>query len=242
MTEEQLAFDLEGMLHETAVAAAPEWHGAPLHFTTAYYSPYELDAAVAHWQFLHRLDGSRRDSRMWHRAIAVPGGVEVGEHGFDLFTVDLRCDPWKHPAPHAGCACIGDLTYMAICEPHAWRAIASDENAAVEGWHDHAFPGWRDLPVVPARLRNIGEIGLSKAARKWVEQRYPTSMQVVGAPVITERSGIGTRHVPGRSPWSGYDISDTAVDPRPERDPRRRRDLCVEPAVAAPAAGLAIGG
>ena len=126
---------------------------------------------------------------MWHRAIAVPEGVEVGEHGFDLFTVDLRCDPWKHPAPHAGCACIGDLTYMAICEPHAWRVIASDENAAVEGWHDHAFPGWRDLPVVPARLRNIGELGLSKAARKWVEQRYPTSMQVVGAPVITERSG-----------------------------------------------------
>lgn len=213
MTHEQLAFDLEGMLHEAAVEAAPEWRGAPLQFTTAYYSPSDLDAAAAHWQFLHRLDGMRRDSRMWRRAIAVPAGVDVGQHGFDLFTVDLRCDPWKHPEPHAGCACVGDLTYMAICEPHRWHVIAKDENAAVEGWHDHSFPGWRDLPIVPARLRNSEKIGLSKAARKWVEVHYPSSMQVVGAPVITQRNSMGTRHVPGRSPWGGYDISNTAVEP-----------------------------
>ncbi len=37
------------MLHE----AAPEWLGAPLHFTAAYYSPVELDAAFEHWQFLY---------------------------------------------------------------------------------------------------------------------------------------------------------------------------------------------
>lgn len=242
MTDEQLAFDIEGMLDEAAVDAAPEWRGAPLHFTTAYYSPSDLDDAVAHWQFLHRLDGSRRDSRMWHRAIAVPGGVEFGEHGFDLFTADLRCDPWKHPAPHGGCACVGDLTYMAICEPHGWHAIAGDDNAAVEAWHDHSFRGWCDLPVVPARLRNTQEIGLSEAARKWIQQHYPASMQVVGAPVITERSGIGTRHVPGRSPWGGYDNSSTAVRARSERDPRQPRDRCVEPVAPAPAAGLVIGG
>ena len=242
MTDEQLAFDIEGMLHEAAVYAAPEWRGAPLHFTTAYYAPSDLDDAVAHWQFLHRLDSSRRDSRMWHRAIAVPGGVEIGEHGFDLFTADLRCDPWKHPAKHGGCACVGDLTYMAICKPHAWHVVAKDENAAVEGWHDHSFPGWRDLPVVPARLRNTDEIGLSKAARKWIEQYYPASMQVVGAPVITERSGIGTRHVPGRSAWGGYDISNTAVRARSERDRRQPGDLCVEPVAPAPAAGLVVGG
>lgn len=241
MTDEQLAFDIEGMLHEAAVEASPEWRGAPLHFTTAFYSPSDLEDAVAHWQFLHRLDGSRHDSRMWHRAIAVPGGVEIGEHGFDLFTADLRCDPWKHPTPHGGCTCVGDLTYMAMCEPHGWHAVASDENAAVETWHDHSFPGWRDLPVVPARLRNTDEIGLSSAARKWIEQHYPASMRVVGAPVITERSGIGTRHVPGRSPWGGYDISSTAVRARSDRDRRQRLDLCVDPAAHAPA-GFAIGG
>jgi hypothetical protein len=176
-------------------------------------------------------------------AIAVPEGVDVGNHGFDLFTVDLRCDPWKHPEPHAGCACVGDLTHMAICEPHAWRVIAGDENAAAEGWHDHTFPGWRDLPVVPARLRNSDEIGLSKAARRWVEQSYPASMQIMGAAIITERSGIGTRHVPGRSPWGGYDISSTALGARRELGTRRRRqpqDLSVESGRAATAAAISL--
>lgn len=47
---DQLAFDIEGMLHAAQVEAAPPWTGAPLHFTVDYYSPDELDAAFAHWQ------------------------------------------------------------------------------------------------------------------------------------------------------------------------------------------------
>lgn len=46
MTEEQLAFEIEGMLRDAAVEAAPEWLGAPLHFSTAYDPPPELDAGV----------------------------------------------------------------------------------------------------------------------------------------------------------------------------------------------------
>ena len=57
----QLAFDIEGILHQAAVEAAPPWAGAPLHFTTAYYSPAELGAAYAHWQFLHRHDSSHAE-------------------------------------------------------------------------------------------------------------------------------------------------------------------------------------
>ncbi|GAA3539292.1 DUF6349 family protein [Nocardioides daeguensis] len=45
---------------------------------------------------------------------------------------------------------------------------------------------------------------------------YPEAMQVTGAPVITERNNAGTRHVPGRSPWSGYDLSDSALTRRHE--------------------------
>lgn len=213
MTDEQLALDIEAMLHESAIEAAPEWSGAPLGFTAAYWPAADLEAAHGHWQFLHKLDQSRTQSRMWHRAIAVPGGVAVGEHRFDLFTADLRCEPWTHCESHGGCQCVGDLTYQAICQPHRWHLIASEENSAVEAWHDHAFTGWRDLPIVPARLRSVDQPGLSKAAKKWIAEHYPPSMQVVGAPVITERSNGGTRHVPGRSPWAGYDISHTAVEP-----------------------------
>lgn len=213
MTEGQLAFDIEGMIHAAAVEAAPEWTGAPLSFTAAYFSPADLDAAHAHWQFLHMRDGASVQSRMWRRSIAFPAGADVGTHRLDLFAADLRCEPWKHGHPHDKCACVGDLMYLAICELHAWHGIFSDENTAAEVWHDHAFPGWRDLPIVPARLRSTDKPGLSTSARKWIERHYPTSAQVVGAPVITERSGLGTRHVPGRSPWGGYDISHTAVDP-----------------------------
>jgi hypothetical protein len=229
VTDEQLAFDIEAMLHESAIEEAPEWSGAPLDFTTAYWSPANLDAANEHWRFLHKLDPSRTPSRMWHRAIAAPGGVAVGEHEFDLFTADLRCEPWTHREPHGGCQCVGDLIYQAICEPDGWHVIAADENTAVEGWHDHAFPGWRELPIVPARLRSIDQPGLSKAAKKWIAEHYPPSMQIVGAPVITERSDGGTRHVPGRSPWAGYDISHTAVEPDRRVSHRRSSAVSREP-------------
>ena len=244
MTAEQLAFDIEGMIHAAAVEAAHEWSGAPLHFTAAYYPPADIDAAFAHWQFLHKLDNSRTQSRMWHRAIAVPCGGDVGDHAFDFFSADLRCEPWKHDEPHNDCLCVGELIYMAICEPCGWHFIAGDENSAVEGWHDHAFPGWRDLPIVPARLRDIDKPGLSKAAKKWIEAHYPKSTQIVGAPIITERTTMGTRHVPGRSPWGGYDISHTAVAPTRQVEPRRHRstpDVSLKPAPSIPSRSIGLG-
>ena len=218
----QLAFDIEGILHQAAVEAAPPWAGAPLHFTTAYYSPAELGAAFAHWQFLHSHDDTHVQSRMWHQAIAAPSGFNLGDHSFGLFTADLRCEPWKHSEPQGDCLCVGDLVYQSTCAPCGWHAIAPDENSAVEHWHDHALSGLRDLPVVPARLRKTDSIGLSKAARRWIEEHYPNSIQIAGAPIITERSGTGTRHVPGRSPWCGYDLSHTALE-RDATAPRARR-------------------
>ncbi|MBC9956086.1 hypothetical protein [Yimella sp. cx-51] len=52
MSQEQLVFDIDAMLHEAAVDAAPEWTGAPLRFTAAYQAPDALDAAVEHWKSL----------------------------------------------------------------------------------------------------------------------------------------------------------------------------------------------
>lgn len=213
MSDEQLAFDIEGMLHEARVEAAPAWSGAPLHFTTAYYSPDDLDAAFEHWQFLHAQDKTHVNSRMWHRSITVPENGQVAGHGFVLYTTDLRCEPWKHSDSHESCTCVGELMYQAICEPCEWNGIADHENAAVEMWHDHALAGWRELPVVPSRLRMMDKDALAKSATKWIVENYPKSMQIPGAPIITERRPYGTRHVPGRSPWGGYDLSHTAVDP-----------------------------
>jgi len=223
----QLAFDIEGMIHAAQVEAAPPWTGAPLHFTVDYFSPDDLDAAWAHWKFLHQgVLGAYALSKMWHRAIAVPGGIPVGDHGFDMFTADLRCLADEHR--HAECACIGDLLYQSVCEPCGWHAVGDSENGAAESWHDHAIPGWRDLPIVPISIPVVdSNMRITRQVRAWVEEHYPEDMQFPGAPIITERRGVGHRHVPGRSPWAGYDISHTAVDPdrkvAPPKSVRRRQ-------------------
>lgn len=211
MNEEQLAFDIEGMLHEAALESTPEWRGAPLHFTTVYYPPAELDAALDHWMFLHAHD--KTHVNMWRHSITVPDNAQVAGHGFALYTTDLRCEPWKHSDRHESCLCVGDLMCQTICEPCEWNAITDHENGAVELWHDHALPGWRELPIVPSRLRAMDKDRMSKATRRWIAEHDPNAMQVPGAPMVTERRPFGTRHVPGRSPWGGYDISHTAIDP-----------------------------
>ncbi len=210
-TEGQLAFDIEALLHEAAVEAAPEWQGAPLHFTTDYRAPAELDAAFGHWQFLNGLGNSYALSHMWHRALCVPGGVVVGEHGFDLFTAELRCLADDHR--HGACECVGDMLYQVVCEPCEWHEVTDGENEAVESWHDHAIAGWRDLPIVPAHIPVSDGTKLTKIARAWIEEHYPPHMEFTGAPIITERSMFGTRHVPGRSPWGGYDLCQSALPP-----------------------------
>lgn len=163
-------------------------------------------------KFLHTRFDSYALSHMWHRAIAGPGDVAVAEHGFDLFTAELRCLSGDHR--HGPCACVGDMLYQAVCEPCEWHQITTGENTAVESWHDHAIPGWRDLPIVPARIPISDGAGLTETARAWILEHYPPSMQFTGAPIISERSSIGTRHVAGRSPWGGYDLSQTALPPQ----------------------------
>lgn len=210
--EGQLAFDFEEFEREEARARLHEWAGAPLHFTTDYYPPTMLDEAFRHWRFLNGDFGSFGRSHMWHRSIAH-GTVELGEHRAESLTADLRPEP--------GEAGPGDLLTMLVCEPCEWHSPAGGENAAVEAWHDHALPGWRDLPVVPRQVRVRSESGLTKVALRWIEQRYPAQMQVPGAPIITERGPYGTRHVPGYSPCGGYDLSATALE-RPASPPPGR--------------------
>ena len=147
-----------------------------------------------------------------------------------MFFADLR------PEPDA--AGPGDLLSKIVCEPCAWQSDAGGESDAVEAWHDHAVPGWRDLPVVPRQIRVRTDKGLSKVALRWIEQRYPQHMQTPGAPIITERQQFGTRHVPAYSPWGGYDLSATALErpaPRPTGHAVLRREPAqFEPSVSAP--------
>lgn len=236
--EGQLAFDFEEFEREEARARLDEWAGAPLHFTTNYYPPAMLDEAFAHWRFLNGGLGSFGRSHMWHRSI-TGDTVEFGEHRAESFTADLRPEP--------GAVGPGDLLTMMVCEPCEWHSPAGGESEAVEAWHDHAVPGWRDLPVVPRQVRVRSESGLTKVGLRWIEQRYPVQMQVPGAPIITEREQYATRHVAGYSPWGGYDLSATALD-RPARTRASRvvrrepaRFNSARPAASPPARGRSLG-
>ena len=171
-------------------AASAEWAGAPLGFTTDFWPVGDLMHAFEHWEVLNPQRPSYRASRMWRPALTVPS-ARVHGHDFDLLIADLRCEHRER------CECVGGLYYRASCDECRWHVIADRENAAVEAWHDHAMPGWRDLPVMTS---------VSAAT-----DRQPDDWRFDGAPIRTLRTSPGNRHVPGRSPFGGYDLAAEAV-------------------------------
>lgn len=207
---EQAAFDIDAMLAEVnPLPPRPEYAGiAPVHFTAAYFTMEELVEAFQEWCERNGSFGSHPRSHMWVGAAILPASLG---HTLTTMRADLRC---TYDADHrAGCMCVGSLTSRAQCDACRWVAIGR-ESDTITAWHDHAWPGWRDLPVVPESVRpSVGGISkTTKAAYAWCVAHYPTDWQVDGAPVLTERSDSGTRAVPGRSPWGGYDISSADVE------------------------------
>lgn len=213
----QIAFDLDHMIHEADLAAAPAWAGpAPLHFTTDYHDPADLAAAFERWTFEHGTLGCIPKSHMWHSTPTM-GNANTLTEGHDLvvLSADLRC--WCWPSfkgtvaqweAQGNCSCVGNQVSQVICTHCRWHLIGVDENKLVEAWHDHAWPGWRKLPVVPAAVQKRNDQNKpSSKFEAWILDNYPLEWQKAGAPILTERGPIGTRHVPGRSPWGGFDLA-----------------------------------
>lgn len=199
----QAAFDIDSMVAE--VNPRPAYTGrAPLHFTAEYFTPAELQSAFEEWCAVNGSFGSHPRSHMW---VSFADRLAPEGHTLGTMTADLRCHgPSRdHPSP---CFCPGDLMSRAQCDRCRFVSIGRG-NDVIEAWHDHAWPGWRDLPVVPQDVRPAGGgFGKSeKRARAWVAEHYPSEWQVEGAPVLTQRAGIGNAHVPSYSPWGGYDIA-----------------------------------
>ncbi|MFC4060201.1 DUF6349 family protein [Planomonospora corallina] len=79
--------------------------------------------------------------------------------------------------------------------------IRSRENEAVEDGCDHAYPGWRELPVMEKRPYEGAPL------RRWeaeCRRVYPAGWFDRQGPVRDYRTAGGTRHVPGYAPGGGY--------------------------------------
>jgi len=205
----QLTFDLDAMIHEMDVASAPAWDGAPLHFTTAYWDPADLDAAWHRYIFENGHFDCIRASHMWHRPYVPEAPLTVGAHTLDRFQVALHHHPLCPGSRRQNgtpCTCIGDGLHQVICVACGWHYISDSESDALASWHDHAMPGWREIPIAPKGYRDDASGKYSKVGRAFLDA-YPIAWTFPGAPVLTSRGGIATRTVPGRSPFGGYDFA-----------------------------------
>jgi hypothetical protein len=217
----QLSFDIDAMIHDAEVAAAPTWAGVPLAYTSDYYTAAQLDEAFARYVFENGSFACIPRSHMWHRNGWDRGhSIQFGPHRIELFGADTSCTEADHhhspgELPEGGGS---RISHQAVCADQcAWHAIGT-EREVVEAWHDHAMPGWRELPTLPDKLRPSGA-GISTkntAAMAWIHENYPEQWQQPGAPILTRRARYGTRHVPGYSPFGGYDLCVAVTEEGPE--------------------------
>lgn len=209
----QLTFDIDQMMRAVEREALPAWDGMPMfQYTTTYYSPAEHEAMFARRKLEDYHYTQARHA--WGRSICLdlPGVTRTG-HTFVSYSADLRCEcsfnyRTVSEFESAGwCRCPGELLTKVICEGCSWHHIGT-ETQTVEAWHDHAFPGWRQLPVFPPKLRGqMGSRELTAKREDWLESHYPAEFRTPLAPILTDRSKFGTRHVPGYSPYGGFDLS-----------------------------------
>ncbi|MER6828828.1 DUF6349 family protein [Streptosporangium sp. NPDC000563] len=110
------------------------------------------------------------------------------------------------------------LRYRSYCGGCGHTGPArSRENRAAEDGCDHAYPGWRDLPVMGKRPYQ------GKPLARWEEEAravYPPGWFDRQGPVREYRPAGLTRHVPGYAPGGGYCMAVMLRQPhRPHNTP-----------------------
>jgi len=166
------------------------------------------------WCKAHDSFASYRRSHAW-----LP---EISNTEYQAFVDHLptRCLPTILRADlcdcnHAGRRCydVGGLVQRGACYGCIWEGPVRDNTStAVEDAHDHAWPGWRDLPVVsrPPSDDSRGKARQIKLREQWkadVDAAYPPGWLESGGPIVTERPANARRDVPGGSRHGGYDLA-----------------------------------
>lgn len=184
---------------------------APLRFhQDDTWTPGEIETAFELWAEEHGRLGCITHSHMWHETDYDHMGLDITDpaqlnawagdrrHLHLSFTADLRCI--GHGRGHHGpCYCVGQIIHRSFClDCQTWTPVRDNETAAVRDQLDHGWPGWRDLPI-------LHRTGIAADSPLTIPEDYPRQWQTPGAPCLTARRPMGTRAIPGNSPWGGYD-------------------------------------
>jgi len=197
---EQLAFDFDALTRD------PYTGRAPLGFTIAPLTIEEIDEAGDEYVRQFGNFGMHvGHPHIWHRGYNSTDATEG--HPFVMVSADLGCTFGEHPQD-GPCCCVGGVIHRGVCGCGWVSSINPDEDPAVAEWHDHAWNGWRTLPVVPSSVPKDA----AKKVREWMDESYPMGWVRPGVPVITIRSAGGTRSVAGRAPMGGFDLSSTLLE------------------------------
>lgn len=166
-------------------------------------------AAFEAWKDTHGAFGCIPYSHGWHVQLALRyPRTPTDRCRPTILVADLRCqcdNRWKDPNH---CLCVGDLVYRGVCTGCDWEGpVRGDENSAVEDAHDHAWPGWRDTPIVPRSPGRGTSRQAQDALQRWLSglpAGYPPGWVESGGPIRTARDG---RHVENYTGFGGYDLA-----------------------------------
>lgn len=187
--------------HLDPAASLDERATARLAFTLDVLTPEEMEHAWSCWTLINGNTSSAHAFHQW-AVDEVSSTPHMSGHECTTTYAYLGCGTSpSHHTPERSCSCVGGDVYRTVCAPCGWASdVLAREDEAIWAWHDHAWPGWRELPVVEHVL----------TARNWVrrvEDAYPVGWGILGAPMITDRTGRADRSLPGRSPWFGWDLA-----------------------------------
>ncbi|MGX2994909.1 DUF6349 family protein [Streptomyces sp. JNUCC 64] len=159
--------------------------------------------------------------RTWHIRHGHPGGAysDLGHeldppahHAPTLLTRSQRTGRRETEEFRGGClACDWEGPV------HRGDGYGDGDNEAVEDAHDHAFPGWRELPP----LTTVEDRwALPRDRGRWARlaSRYPTGWLDQGAPLVAWRRHRREAHAPPHSGRPRYELR----VPRPRARPRPR--------------------
>lgn len=201
MTTDQL--DMFAMLDTDTRAHREATEGIASLFPLRCARPAGYEQAFDDWCEQYGRFASIRQSHAWRPEITADTST-TDTCQAAILDADLDC-----PHYDPGCECVGGRLHRGACRGCDWHGPhRADDDAALADALDHTHPGWRTLPVVDEAPFSDGSPSSRARSARWTEavtEAY--GLQGPGCPVITDREYPGTRSVPGRSPWGGYDVA-----------------------------------